>query len=656
MLTTDATTGSYAFRHALLQEAVYGDLLPGEQVRLHAAYARRLAADPGGAAAELAHHCLASHDLVGALAASVRAAEEAETVLAPAEALGHLSNALRLWERVADPAAVAGTDRVELTVRAAAAASAAGELQRAASLARDAADTAADPTRAARADERLGMYLFYAGRMEDALAALARAVELVPDRPPSRLRARVTAAMAQVLVNTRRRDEARRWCDEALAAARDADSADDEADVLITMGMVEQFDDPARACSLFAAARAQAADAGNPAIELRALYDLAQVTNELGDLASARATFDEGAGSAERTGLGWSRFGILMRRRQILVRYLTGDWDECERLAAAVPELVTTLSAAEVVAEGLGVLVARGRPTAPERLRQLLALAGTVPDLDKNVAVWEAELAAWQGDLDRARSAIRRALAAADAIGHFDQALEGIWVCMNGLSVEADRAEQARADGDSATLSDALAAGRDLLERTRAVVQRASRAGLGHDVHARARHAKAEAEWTRLEGRSDPVRWQAAVEAFSYGHVYAVARCQWRLAEALAGAGDRKQATTAARAAHVTATRLGAAPLQAALEALAHRGRLDLGAGLPARRALAGLTPRELEVLRLLVEGRSNRQIAEQLFISDKTASVHVTNLLSKLGVHSRLEAAAMARRLGLEQPAGRES
>jgi DNA-binding NarL/FixJ family response regulator len=152
------------------------------------------------------------------------------------------------------------------------------------------------------------------------------------------------------------------------------------------------------------------------------------------------------------------------------------------------------------------------------------------------------------------------------------------------------------------------------------------------------------------------VRWQAAVEAFSYGHVYAVARCQWRLAEALAGAGDRKQATTAARAAHATATRLGAAPLQTALEALAHRGRLDLGAGLPARRALAGLTPRELEVLRPLVEGRSNRQIAEQLFISDKTASVHVTNLLSKLGVHSRLEAAAMARRLGLEQPAGRES
>ncbi|HEY6706457.1 MAG TPA: AAA family ATPase [Actinomycetota bacterium] len=658
VLTTDVATGSYAFRHALLQEAVYGDLLPGEQVRLHGAYARLLAAEPGGAAAELAHHCLASHDLAGALAASVRAAEEAEAVLAPAEALRHLSSALRLWERVPDAAAAAGIDRVELSLRAAAAASAAGEHQRAATLARDAARTAAtaDPARAARAYERLGLYLFDAGRVEEALEARAQAVELVPTEPPTRLRARVTAAIAQALVNARRRDEARRWCDEALAAARNAGSAADEADVLSTLGMVEQYDDPANARSLFAAARAQAAGTDNLEIELRALYDYAEVGKQLGDLASAGAGFDEGAELAHQSGLGWSRFGIFMRREQLAVHYLTGDWDECERLLAAVPELVTTLAAAHVVAGGLGVLVARARPDAPVRLRQLAGLAGTDPVLDRDVAVWEAELASWQGDPDRARSAIRRGLAAADAVGHFDQALEGAWVCMNGLSVEADRAERARAAGDTSTLTDALAAGRTLLERTRAAVEQAPGAGLGHDVHVRGRHAKAEAEWTRLQGRSDPARWGAAVDAFSFGNVYAVARCQWRLAEALAGAGDREQATLAARAAHATATRLGAAPLRAALEALARRGRLDLGVGPPAQRALAGLTPRELEVLWLLVEGRSNRQIAEQLFISGKTASVHVTNLLSKLGVHSRLEAAAMARHLGLEQPAGRES
>jgi DNA-binding NarL/FixJ family response regulator len=656
VLTTDAATGSYAFRHALLQEAVYGDLLPGEQVRLHGAYARLLAADPDGAAAELAHHCLASHDLVGALAASVRAAEQAESVSAPAEALHHLQGALSLWERVPEPAAVAGVDRVELTLRAAAAASAAGEHQRATSLAEDAARTAGatkDPAQAVRAYERLGQYLFYAGRLEAALAARMHAVELVPVEPPSRLRARVTAAIAQSLVNTRQPAEARRWCDEALVAARAAGSADDEADVLITLGMIEQYHDPVSACARFAAARAQAAGAGNPEIELRALYCLAEVSSQLGDLASACAAFDEGVELAERTGLGWTGVAIYLRRGQLKARYRTGDWDECERLIAAAPGLMT-LPVAEVVAQGLGVLVARDRPAAPLRLRQLAGLAGADPFLDRDVAVWEAELASWQGDLEGARSAIRRGLAAADAVETFDQALEGVWVCMNGLSVEADRAEQARAARDDATLADATAAGRALLERVRLDAEQAGGTHLAHDVHVRGRHAKAEAEWTRLQGHSDPARWQAAVDAFSYGNVYAVARCQWRLAEALAGAGDREGATTAARAAHATATRLGAAPFRAALEELARRARLDIGVGLPAQRGLAGLTPRELEVLGLLVEGRSNRQIAEELFISGKTASVHVTNLLAKLGVHSRLEAAAMARRLGVE-PADRE-
>jgi len=370
VLTADATTGSYAFRHALLQEAVYGDLLPGEQVRLHAACARLLAAET------------------------------------------------------------------------------------------------ADPERAARAYERLGLYLYAAGRVEEALAARAQAVELVPARPPTRLRARVTAAVAMALIDAARPAEARRWCDEALAAARDAGSADEEADVLITQGVIEQYDDPAKACSLFAAARAQAAGVGNPEIELRALYDLAEVSNQLGDLATACAAADEGIEVADRTGLGWSTIVILLRRAQLKAHYRNGDWEECERLLAAVPGL-TTLAVAQVVAQGLGVLVARARPDAPLRLRQLVGLAGADPVLDRDVAVWEAELAGWQGDLDRARSAIRRGLATADQVEIFDQALEGAWVAMNGLSVEADRAEQARAADDTATLADATAAGRALLGRVR---------------------------------------------------------------------------------------------------------------------------------------------------------------------------------------------
>jgi DNA-binding CsgD family transcriptional regulator/tetratricopeptide (TPR) repeat protein len=653
VLVADSATGTYAFWHALLQEAVYADLLPSEQVRLHASYARLLAAEPEGVAAELAHHCLASHDLAGALRASIGAAQQAEAVLAPAETLRHLSSALRLWERVPDPATVTGTDRVDLLLRAAAAANAAGERQRAAGLAEEAAatsDATADPAQAAVAQERLGLYLLTAGRIEEALRAQASAVALVPAQPPTRLRARVTAAMAQALINAERQDEARRWCDEALTVARAIGSAEEEADILVTQGMIEEHDDPASARPLYAAGRARAAAAGNPEIESRALQDLAWLEFDLGNLAAARAVFDQGVELTQRTGLGWSDIGITMRRGQCLVRYEAGDWDECERLAAAVSELAPALVVVELGAAALLVEVGRGRPAAAKRLRDLAALAGLDPVIDMEVAGLEADQATWQGDLERATSAVQRGLAILDT-GHFraSPTVENAWICAIGLVVQAELAERARAAGDAGSLRDAIAVGRMLLERARTAVEHTRAL---HGVDLPAWHAKAEAEWTRVQGRFDPKAWLVAVEAFSYGAVYEVARCRWRLAEALLGAGDREQATVAAQAAHKTALQLGAAPLRAALELLARRGRLDLGAGGPAERGLAGLTPRELEVLRLLVEGRSNRQIAEQLFISGKTASVHVTNILAKLGVHSRLEAAATARRLGLDQPA----
>ena len=656
VLVVDGASGTYAFRHALLQEVVYTDLLPGEQVRLHAAYARVLASEAEGVGAELAHHCLASNDLVGALAASIHAADQADAVLAPVETLRHLSSALKLWERVPDAPAVTGTDRVNLLLRAAAAASAAGDRHRAVALAQDAtgtADATADPARAAHGYERLGKYLLDAGRLQDGLRARARAVELVPAHPPTPLRARVTAAMAQALINAERRDEARRWCEEALAVARLVGSAEDEADSLVTLGLLAHDEDPAKARSLYVAARARAVDAGKVEIQARAVQDLAMLEFDLGDLAAACAGFDEGAELADRAGLGRSHFGITMRRGQCLVRYEAGAWDEGERLAAAIPELAPTLAVAELAAAALYVGVGRGRGTATRRLRDLAALAGLDSHAAVEVAGLEADQATWQGDLERAQSAVQRALAIFDG-GEFmaSENMDLPWICGIGLAIQAEGAARARAASDVVALADAITVGQVLLERARAAVEHAKRSGRAHDVYLMGWLAKAEAEWTRLQGHSDPKAWQAAVEAFSYGHVYEVARCRWRLAEALLGAGDREEAIAAARTAHATAVRLEAAPLQAAIEALARRGRLDLGAGLLAERTLAGLTPRELEVLRLLVEGRSNRQIAETLFISGKTASVHVTNILAKLGVHSRLEAAATARRLGLDRPA----
>jgi DNA-binding NarL/FixJ family response regulator len=125
-----------------------------------------------------------------------------------------------------------------------------------------------------------------------------------------------------------------------------------------------------------------------------------------------------------------------------------------------------------------------------------------------------------------------------------------------------------------------------------------------------------------------------------------VARCEWRWAAALLDAGDRAAATEHARVAHEEAESMGARPLAGAVRDLARRGRLDLPGVRPA--GVDVLTAREAEVLRLVARGLSNRQIGEELFISAKTVSVHVSNLLAKLGASGRTEAATLAHRRGL--------
>ena len=157
--------------------------------------------------------------------------------------------------------------------------------------------------------------------------------------------------------------------------------------------------------------------------------------------------------------------------------------------------------------------------------------------------------------------------------------------------------------------------------------------------------ARAEAEHARLHGRDDPDDWRRAVEAFGFGQRYEVARSRRHLAEALVAAGDREGGAREAVLARDEAVALRARPLREAVDALARRARLDLGAG-PATASV--LTPREQEVMRLVARGLTNRQIGRQLFISEKTASVHVSNVLAKLGAGGRAEAVAIAHRRGL--------
>ncbi len=173
-----------------------------------------------------------------------------------------------------------------------------------------------------------------------------------------------------------------------------------------------------------------------------------------------------------------------------------------------------------------------------------------------------------------------------------------------------------------------------------------------------------EAEAARLHRDADTEAWAAAVGAWEQlERPYVVAYARWREAEAhLAGRGSRDHAAAALRSSLETAERLGAAPLAREVKALAARARisLDVAAGRvdsagarrrSGRRAL-GLTAREREVLGLVALGRTNRQIADELFISENTAGVHVSNIIGKLRVSGRGEAAALAYRLGLASPA----
>lgn len=648
VLIANPENSTYGFRHALLQEVVYGDLMPGERTRLHGTYARLLTKT--GPAAELAHHCLASHDLVGALSALVSAAWEATAVSAPAETLIHLTQALEIWPQLSDAESVAGIDRVTLLLRAAAAAGNSGEFKKAIAFAQEAVkstDEGSDPLGTALAYERLGEHLYQGDSpKEQTLSAFRKAEDLVAPDPPSKQRARVTAGLARALLGWRMHDEARRWCDEALAVARAVGATEDETHALNTLATLElRHDNIERARDLMLEARSRAVDIGARFQELRSQHSLGALELDEGNLPAALAELDRAVSLAEKYGLTWGQYGINSAVFRVFTYYALGMWDEAESIAATLDDRI--LEAANLSAAFLYVEVARGRSEAVERLARLESR----PRDDDWVAYMSsgcgADLSIWQGDFDLARSRVDRILT---DLNEIDESwdLSAIWPASLGITAEAERAERARLTSDDALVADAHRAGSILIDRCREATGAARSKGRQIGPEARAWAARAEAEWDRLEGRVSVEKCRAAVEAFGYGYIYEEARSRWRLGEALLAEGEREEADEILRAAHEVATRLGAVPLKERLEALARRGRIDLGPGGIQPDGLAALTPREIEVLTLVASGRSNQQIADELFISRKTASVHVSHILSKLGVKTRLEAASLAHNIGL--------
>ncbi|MFC4115289.1 ATP-binding protein [Nonomuraea zeae] len=598
----------YAFRHALLQEAVYTDLLPGERTRLHAAFARLLTAP-----AELAHHYLAGHDLAGALTASAQAGRLAERLGAPAEAHSHYDQALSLWERVPDAAERAGESRAELAFRSAVMAADSGDNHRAITQLR------ALP-QASEVDERLAYYLWEADDPAGAMAAAQRAVETAPDEPAL---ARALATQARTLLWSARHHEVEDLTARALETARAAGAKDAEVGALLTLATyVEHRGDVHRAHELVETASAEGT--GDLAMDLRARFHHARIHYEQGLLAQAAEVADEGIKLAVETGLNWSTYGTDLRFLRFLVHYVAGEWDEAEVVAAGFGARVGTLPEAILSSFALFIEVGRDLPAVGARLSWLRPF-------------WSDELAVYMS----------RGLAAEHALWHGDPAaaLDHVHAAMAPL-VEGDASTLRLVSVGLWALAElGTTKGADeLMARARLAVDSGPTGERGHlGPEGVAWALRAEAEWHRVHGRLDVDLWRRVVTAFGFGFVYEEARARWRLSEALLAAGERGAAQVEWELARETAGKLRATPLESALAEFGRRARFGGGG-----QGDGGLTAREIEVLRLVAEGLTNREIAERLFIAQKTVSVHVSNILGKLEVSTRTQAAAAARERGL--------
>ncbi len=598
------------FRHGLIGEVIYDRLLPSERVELH----RALVAAPGLPAGQLAYHCHRAGLRAEALAASVTAGLDAARVHAFVEARAHFERALELW----DPAVPLPLDRVELLARAAQSARFTGDPDRAVALCREALDATRDPTRRALLYERLGEFHFWDD--EAALGYYAKALELLPGEP------RLLAAEGHALMGLRRWPEARERLEAALALG---------ARPRVTLGLVlAHLGDPDAGERYLREALELSTSAEDTA---RAYLHLGELLRVRGDRAGALATMVEGEEVAARLGMRGS-FGHFMYVNAADDEFALGRWDAAQaRLdEAARMDLGRTAAALRrAVAGRLHAL--RGDVDAARRELDAGADARLPGEFVLPLAGARAELALAEGDAQAARTYVAGAL---------DEVQDPFYtppLYALGLRAEAELAERSRAL-------------RRTPETAHAERLLAALAALGDrgPPGARAQHALARAERTRVAGHPEPEAWRLAAEAFDEPYLAAYARLHEAEARLLAG-GPRAEAARVLAACHAAAEALGARPLREAAEALARRARIDLGAPAPAPAAAAargaGLTDRESEVLCLLADGLTNREIAARLFISGKTVAAHLTHIFDKLDVHTRVEAAGRAQALGVLPP-----
>jgi DNA-binding CsgD family transcriptional regulator len=642
----------YVFRHVLTQEAVLARLLPGELRRVHRAVAAALATQPDLAITASSAVEWATHLLAGgaprdeARAAAIMAARLAAGVYANADAL-------RLYQRAVELAPVDEADfnsaasvRAGLLAEAAEAARHAGAVDDARRLGSQALvlETAAE--KRAMIMEALGRAWWETGDVESAGRLFDEAANLIADSPPSELTARIVGSQAQLDYACGRVSTAAARARRAMEVAGQVHAPAEEARARSILGAcLVHLGDVTSGLDLVRQGRDLTEEWGDLDARQLAEYRYAYALHMAGRTRDAIDVSLSALATVRRYGTEVAKADLLTNNLLTYLRHL-GRWPEAEKLAAELlAEDPPAQQARNINLCRAELDIRRGRVTAA-RSHLTSAWKGAPlsqePSTASDLYLAEAELALLGNDFDGASAAIR---AAASAVKMSEIDRERVRVAQRSLFVLADLAIYRRPAG-SASAPDEPASADYFRAELHACAARSSSAEVAGYAHT------GEAEYARGRRASDSRLWQQAAQSWEkLDRPRGVAYCTMRWAEAELLAGRATAAAEPLRRAYDRASQLGAEPIRRAAEDLAQRGRIPLHLAQPSHprhRDAWGLTERERDVLRELTLGRSNREIADKLFVSHRTVGVHISNLLAKLSVHGRTEAAALATRLHL--------
>jgi DNA-binding CsgD family transcriptional regulator/tetratricopeptide (TPR) repeat protein len=669
VLVPDGDTECYSFRHTLVREVVYKDILPGERQRLHRILAIWLQGegpiDPSGLA-EVALHFDRGRSWRAAVAAYVVAGIAAEAVSAYPEAFTHFDRALALvpsaLHQAGDGPALPETEWLrEVTARMA---YIVGKPARAVELIKvslAAVDRTGDPARAALLLERLGYYAHSAGDYSLFRSALEEAVALVRGVRPSPASARVFTSAARMTSVLGMWDRALPAALEAVEFARAVGARAEEGRALGYLGLARARLDLEAGLEDMHEAIEIARQEGNIESLIQHHTGVAAALYMAGDYPRLARAVQDAIEEVDRMG-GALPVSVLLLADQAQMCVDSADWATAEAVLARAIGLT-----------GQGTEHAEARFAAA----RLAAARGLAHEAAENLDF------CWPFDKDvlpERHWAVRSELLVDDRRWVETRALVAVrlpachslsaaaYMIESGMRAEAELAAIARLHRDEAGVAEAVAHAGRMAARLDDFASSPHFLPLAWYQYARSFHA---AEMSRIQSRPDPPVWRGVIDiAETAGIHFRAIYPRVRLAEALLETGARAEAATELRNAHSIAARIGARPLLEIIVALATRARISLdkpsehasGSTAPdastAQAVLAhlGLSPREVEVLAVLAEGRTNRQIAEALFISEKTTAIHVSRILDKLGAANRVEAAGVAHRLGLNRPATQQS